>query len=103
MITIIGTIAAVLTTTAMFPQAVRILRTKDVHGISFWMYLANTSGIIFWLIYGILLGEMPIIVANSIAIFPASLILYLKLKLGSKSSKMIEVKKEHPTNQLLVD
>lgn len=92
MITMIGTIAAILTTAAMFPQAVRILRTKDVHSISFWMYLANTCGILFWLAYGVMLGEFPIIIANSIAIFPAALILYLKLRLTSrKKESTIEI------------
>jgi len=85
LITLFGTIAAVLTTSAMFPQAIRIIRTKDVHSISFLMYLANTLGIIFWLVYGIFLNELPIIIANSIAIIPASLILYLKISLGKPS------------------
>ena len=85
LITLFGTVAAVLTTSAMFPQAIRIIRTRDVHSISFLMYLANTLGIIFWLVYGILLNELPIIIANSIAIIPASLILFLKIALGKPS------------------
>ncbi len=88
-ITMVGTVAAILTTAAMFPQALRILRTKDVHSISFWMYLTNTLGILFWLAYGVMLGELPIIMANSIAIFPAALILVLKLRLGGKDKKKV--------------
>nr|WP_321451602.1 SemiSWEET transporter [uncultured Carboxylicivirga sp.] len=84
MVTAMGTIAAFLTTLAMFPQAIRIIKTKDVHSISLLMYMANTLGIVFWLIYGVLLNEMPIIIANSIAIIPASVILFLKLALGGK-------------------
>jgi len=87
-VTLMGTIAAVLTTTAMFPQAIRIIKTRDVHSISFLMYLANTFGIIFWLIYGILLQELPIILANSIAIIPASVILTLKVVLGRNGQQL---------------
>ena len=86
-VTFMGTIAAVLTTTAMFPQAIRIIKTRDVHSISLLMYLANTFGIVFWLIYGILLQELPIIVANSIAIIPASAILILKIVLGREDQQ----------------
>ncbi len=81
-VTIIGTVAAVLTTTAMFPQAIRIIRTRDVHGISLIMYLAHTTGILFWLSYGVMLKEWPIILANCVGIMPASFILFLKIKLG---------------------
>lgn len=83
-----GTIAAVLTTGAMFPQAIRIIKTRDVRSISLLMYLANTFGIVFWLIYGILLQELPIIVANSIAIIPASVILILKIVLGREGQQL---------------
>ncbi|MCU4165859.1 SemiSWEET transporter [Carboxylicivirga caseinilyticus] len=83
-VTLMGSVAAVLTTSAMFPQAIRIIKTRDVHSISLLMYLANTIGIVFWLIYGVLLKEMPIIIANSIAIIPAALILILKIVLGKK-------------------
>ncbi|MBS2099243.1 SemiSWEET transporter [Carboxylicivirga linearis] len=86
-VTMMGTIAAVLTTSAMFPQAIRIIKTRDVHSISLLMYLANTFGIVFWLIYGVLLQELPIIVANSIAIIPASVILILKIVLGRNVKK----------------
>jgi MtN3 and saliva related transmembrane protein len=81
MITIIGTIAAIFTTVAMFPQAIRIIKTRDVRSISLLMYVANTLGIMFWFTYGLLLHEKPIIYANLIAFIPACTILVLKIKL----------------------
>lgn len=80
----IGTIAAVLTTSAMFPQALRILRTRDVESISLLMYIANSLGILFWLFYGLMLNAKPIIYANFLALVPAVTILVLKIKLGRK-------------------
>lgn len=68
----------------MFPQAIRIIRTRDVRSISTLMYWAQTIGILFWLCYGVLLKEWPIIIANCVGIVPASIILYLKIKLGQR-------------------
>jgi MtN3 and saliva related transmembrane protein len=85
MITIVGALAAVLTTAAMFPQAIKIIRSRDVRSISLWMYVANTLGIVLWLAYGILLENFVIIFANLIGLFPAVTILSLKIKLGKES------------------
>jgi MtN3 and saliva related transmembrane protein len=84
MTTIIGTLAAILTTSAMFPQALRIIKTKDVVGISLLMYIINSLGIIAWFTYGLMIDSKPIIFANVVAIVPAVTILYLKLKLSTK-------------------
>lgn len=83
-IDIIGTSAAVLTTAAMFPQAIKIIQTQDVKSISLWMYIANTIGIVLWGSYGLLLNQKPIIYANLIAFVPATTILVLKLLYSSK-------------------
>jgi MtN3 and saliva related transmembrane protein len=85
MITFVGTLAAILTTVAMFPQAIRIIKTKDVESISLLMYVANSIGIIFWFIYGCLLHQTPIILANLIAFIPACTILILKIILGKSN------------------
>lgn len=82
--TLIGTIAAILTTSAMFPQAFKIIKTRDVRSISLWMYIANTIGICFWLAFGLMIDEKPIIYANLIAVIPASVILFMKLWLDKK-------------------
>ena len=60
----IGTLAAFLTTTAFVPQVIRVIRTRDTHAISLWMYLMFSSGVALWLLYGILLNLWPIILAN---------------------------------------
>ncbi|MGB9771087.1 MAG: SemiSWEET transporter [Candidatus Kapaibacteriota bacterium] len=77
---IVGSIAAVMTTTAFVPQAVKIIRTKSTKDISLGMYVILTTGILFWLIYGILLGEAPIIFANTIGFILTFIILILKIK-----------------------
>lgn len=77
---IIGSLAAIMTTVSFMPQVLHTLRTKDVSGISLGMYSVFTAGVSLWLVYGILLGELPIIIANAITVALASTILGMKLK-----------------------
>ena len=60
--------AALLTTSSFVPQALLTLRSRDVSGISLAMYGAFTLGVALWLLYGVLLGAWPIIVANTVTL-----------------------------------
>jgi MtN3 and saliva related transmembrane protein len=77
---LIGTIAAVLTTIAFLPQAWRSWRTRNLSGVSLAMYSLFTIGVFLWLVYGILLGQWPIIVANAITFVLSCSILFLKIR-----------------------
>ena len=46
------------------------------------MYSVFTAGIVVCLIYGLLLGSVPIIIANCITIVLAGSVLIMKLKYG---------------------
>ena len=76
----IGTMAASLTTLAFIPQAVYSYKTRDLSGVSLPMYSTFTLGVMLWLIYGLLKGDWPIIIANLITIFLSAMILILKLR-----------------------
>ena len=76
----IGYIAAVLTTGSFLPQAIHTFQTKDVSGISLGMYSAFTLGIVLWLVYGVMMGAWPMIVANVITLAFAAAILTMKLR-----------------------
>ena len=65
-IDLIGFLAAVLTTASFVPQAWHTFKTRDVRGISLGMYSVFTAGVACWLIYGLLLGAWPIVIANCI-------------------------------------
>jgi MtN3 and saliva related transmembrane protein len=75
----IGYVAAALTTGSFVPQAVLTLRTRDVSGISLAMYSAFTAGVAMWLVYGLALGQWPIVVANAVTLALAATILTTKL------------------------
>ena len=79
---IVGYAAALLTTSSFVPQALLTLRTRDVSGISAAMYSAFTLGVALWLIYGVLLGDWPIILANAVALALSSTILAIRLRFG---------------------
>ena len=76
----VGYIAAILTTGSFLPQAIHTFQTKDVSGISLSMYSAFTLGIMLWLVYGLMLGAWPMIVANVITLAFAAAILTMKLR-----------------------
>jgi MtN3 and saliva related transmembrane protein len=79
-IDLIGYIAACFTTFSFIPQALKTFRTKDVSGISLGMYSCFTAGVALWLVYGVLLGAWPIVIANIITLSLALSILLMKLK-----------------------
>lgn len=72
---IIGNIAALLTTISFLPQAIKTIKTKDTGGLSFPMYLLFVTGVSLWLIYGTLNHQMPIIIGNLITLILAGIIL----------------------------
>jgi lactoylglutathione lyase len=84
LIKILGFCAAILTTTAYVPQAVKTWRTKSTRDISFWMFLLLFTGLIFWLLYGIFIHDFPIIIANAVTLFFAGIILFYIIKPGKE-------------------
>jgi len=77
---IIGLAAALLTSVSMIPQAVKSIRYQQYKELSMVTYSFLVSGVILWIIYGVIQKDWPVILANSIAFIPTSLILILKLK-----------------------
>lgn len=77
---LIGYIAASLTTLSFLPQALHTFRTRDVSGISLGMYSMFATGVALWLVYGLLLGAWPIVVANAVTLALALAILVMKLR-----------------------
>jgi MtN3 and saliva related transmembrane protein len=78
----IGSAAAVLTTLSFLPQVLHTFKTRDVSGISLVMYTAFTVGVMLWLVYGLLLGSWPIVIANLITVLLALAIVVMKLVFG---------------------
>ena len=78
----VSAIAAVLTTAAFVPQALHIIRYKETKAISLVMYVTFAGGVALWLIFGILIGNWPIIASNAITLALTSTIVALKIRYG---------------------
>lgn len=77
---IIGLIAGAMGGLALFPQLLKVLKTKSTKDISREMFLLLAGSIFLWLIYGFLLNIFPIMIANFFGIIQAFIILYFKIK-----------------------
>ncbi|NHB67376.1 SemiSWEET transporter [Perlabentimonas gracilis] len=78
-IQILGLFAAALTTISFFPQAYKVIKTRNTQSISLLMYVILVVGVILWLSYGIVKNDLPIILANIVTLIPTLVILFLKV------------------------
>lgn len=78
---LLGLIAATLTTVAFVPQLIKVIKTRSTHDISLAMYIVVCTGVLLWLIYGLILKDTPLIVANAVTFVLAGTILILKIRL----------------------
>jgi len=77
--TLVGSIGAVCTTGAFVPQALRVWRLKRADEISLATFAVFGVGTLVWLVYGLLIGSLPVILANAVTIVLALTIVVLKL------------------------
>jgi len=67
MTTIIGSIAGILTTIAIIPQILKVIKTREVHDISSKFLIILIAGLGLWVLYGILSKDWPIILTNGVS------------------------------------
>jgi MtN3 and saliva related transmembrane protein len=79
-INIIGLVAAAMGGISLFPQLLKVLKTKSTKDISLGMISIFSGSIFLWLVYGILLKNSPIIIANFFGFIQALIILLYKIK-----------------------
>jgi MtN3 and saliva related transmembrane protein len=78
----IGFGAAFCTTIAFLPQVIKTWATRSTKDVSLVMFLIFSTGTLLWLIYGLLLGDIPLIAANAVTLALALIILGFKLRYG---------------------
>lgn len=81
-ITTIGLLAGICTTISLLPQLLKSIRTKETKDISLSMYVLLVIGLCLWIIYGTLIGSVPVILANSVSFSLAVVVLIIKIKYG---------------------
>ena len=80
-VTLLGYAAATCTTVALVPQVVRIWRTRSTRDISLGMFVVMTAGVLMWLVYGLLIGDRPLVLANGVTFVLSLTILMMKLRM----------------------
>lgn len=79
-IDLLGLFAGMLTTISFLPQVIKTWKTKSAKDLSLGMFLIFAVGVSLWLVYGIYVGNIPVIAANACTLVMCSTILYFKLK-----------------------
>jgi MtN3 and saliva related transmembrane protein len=79
-VNIVGLAAAAITVISLFPQLVKVWKTKSTQDISLGMFSLFCSGVFLWFVYGILMEDFPIIIANFLGFIQAFIILMFKVK-----------------------
>ena len=78
--TTIGLLAGTLTSIAAIPQLIKTLRTRHARDISIWQPLLLAIGVALWLIYGMLIHDTPLILANIVPLACNVMLAILKLR-----------------------
>ena len=89
--TVVGGLAAVASTSSFAPQAWKIIRTRETKDISAGTYSLTVFGFVLWFVYGILLGQWPLILTNGICLCFAVFILVMKLLPASGKHAVADV------------
>jgi len=76
-----------LTTIALIPQVIKVIKTKDTKNLSLYMYIVFVVGISLWFVYGILIKNYAIIFANAITVVLGIIILSFKIYNITKGEK----------------
>jgi MtN3 and saliva related transmembrane protein len=80
LITILGLCAGACTTLAFIPQVIKVFKSKSVQAISTGMYIIFCLGLLLWVGYGVILKDLPLVIANSITLVLALMILIMRFK-----------------------
>jgi MtN3 and saliva related transmembrane protein len=67
-ITMLGLLAATTTTVAFLPQVIKNWKTRSAGDLSFGTFGLFTAGLVLWLVYGLIIGNLPIIVSNTVTL-----------------------------------
>jgi MtN3 and saliva related transmembrane protein len=86
-IKVLGLLAAFFTTIANVPQAIKVIRTRSTKSLSAPTYGMLFTGMVLWVIYGVIRNDLPIILANAIAGALCGIILIIKLLSRNKNDK----------------
>ena len=84
-IEVLGLVAGGITSVAMMPQLIKVIKEKNAEDISVVMLLVLITGLSLWVWYGILQNELPIILSNSFSVLVKITLLICSMMFKKKS------------------
>ncbi|MCK4730237.1 MAG: SemiSWEET transporter [Candidatus Aenigmarchaeota archaeon] len=78
----VGLIAGALTTVSILPQLLKTMKLKETKDISLTWCVILFSGVFLWVVYGFLISDLAVLLANGITLVLVFILLLLKLKFG---------------------
>jgi MtN3 and saliva related transmembrane protein len=79
-IQLLGLAAGSLTTAAFLPQVIKTWKSRSAKDLSLGMFSLFCLGVALWLVYGVIVRDIPVIAANLVTLMLASTLLYFKLR-----------------------
>ena len=89
-VTLLGYLAAAVSTASFLPQAWKIIKSRQTKDISFGMYLLTIAAFGLWLTFGILARQWPLVVSNSICFILSAFILAMKVLPQSRKNAVAD-------------
>jgi len=87
-ITWLGIAAGILTSFAVLPQLIKTWHTKHAEDISIWQLIMLAAGTFLWLIYGIVINDLPLKLANGFSSFCYLLLICMKVVYDKRAASL---------------
>jgi len=78
----LGYVAGCCSTLAFVPQIWRTCHTRHARDISYGLLLLLISGALLWLVYGLVISDLPVILANVVTLLLLLFLTTLKSRFG---------------------
>ncbi len=76
----LGIAAGFCTTISLVPQIIKTYRTRHTEDLSIWMFCLLALGVAMWCVYGVLIRELPVVIANAITFVLVNYLIIMKLR-----------------------
>lgn len=84
-LTVAATVMGIATSASFFLQAMKIWKNKSSRDVSEVMFAIICVSLAVWLSYGIVLGNIPLIISNALGLVGVTLVLILTLRFRKKN------------------
>ena len=85
---VLGWIGLGLVQTFYLPQTIKIIRTKEVAGLSLLSWMILWLGLLFYLVYSIYVSDIVFTVGNAAGVLQSTLVIVLVLRYRPRGQAM---------------